>query len=69
MPKGQGKTTVQDVMHKFKYGGLHSGSSTGPLVTRADQAIAIALNEAGLSNSKKASKPRKKKTSYDSGGF
>ena len=61
MPVGQGKTTVRDVMHKFKHGSLHSGSSTGPTVTRADQAIAIALNEAGLSNPKKQKKPRKPK--------
>lgn len=50
MPKGQGQRTVKDVMRKFKGGSLHSGSSTGPVVTRADQAIAIALKEAGLDN-------------------
>ncbi len=44
------KDTVHEEMHKFKYGQLHSGSPTGPLVKDRQQAIAIALSEAGLSN-------------------
>jgi Family of unknown function (DUF6496) len=44
------KDTVHEEMHKFKHGQLHSGSKTGPLVTDRQQAIAIALSEAGLSN-------------------
>jgi hypothetical protein len=55
MPKGQGKKTVKDVMHKFKHGELHSGSKKGPKVDDRQQAIAIALSEAGLD------KPRRKK--------
>jgi hypothetical protein len=50
MPKGRGKETVKDVMHKYKHGTLHSGSKSGPKVTDRQQAIAIALSEAGLSN-------------------
>jgi Family of unknown function (DUF6496) len=50
MPKGGGKATVKDVMHKYKHGTLHSGSKKGPQVTDRQQAIAIALSEAGLSN-------------------
>lgn len=50
MPRGQGKETVRSVMHDYKHGNLHSGSKKGPIVTKADQAIAIALSEAGLSN-------------------
>jgi hypothetical protein len=50
MPKGKGKETVKDVMHKYKHGTLHSGSKKGPQVTDRQQAIAIALSEAGLSN-------------------
>jgi hypothetical protein len=50
MPKGRGKETVKDVMHKYKHGTLHSGSKSGPQVTDRQQAIAIALSEAGLSN-------------------
>jgi hypothetical protein len=42
--------TVHQEMHKFKHGQLHSGSKTGPLVQDRQQAIAIALSEAGLSN-------------------
>lgn len=49
MPKGRGKETVHDVMHKFKYRNLHSGSKKGPIVDDRQQAIAIALSEAGLS--------------------
>jgi Family of unknown function (DUF6496) len=55
MPKGQGKATVKDVMHKYKHGSLHSGSKKGPIVDDRQQAIAIALSEAGLS------KPTKRK--------
>lgn len=47
MPKGKGKETVRDVMHKFKHGQLHSGSKTGPKVKKKSQAVAIALHEAG----------------------
>jgi hypothetical protein len=50
MPKGQGRATVKDVMHKYKHGALHSGSKKGPIVDDRQQAIAIALSEAGLSN-------------------
>jgi Family of unknown function (DUF6496) len=34
-----------EVMHKFKHGGLHSGSSSGPVVHNRKQAIAIMLSE------------------------
>lgn len=40
MPK-----SVEGVMHEFKHGQLHSGSSTGKKVTSRKQAIAIALSE------------------------
>ncbi len=39
---------VADVMHEFKAGKLHSGSKTGPKVTKPKQAIAIAMNQAGM---------------------
>lgn len=35
------------VMGEYKAGKLHSGSKTGPRVKSRDQAIAIALSEAG----------------------
>lgn len=41
--RGRGK--VQKVMHEFKAGTLHSGSSQGPRVTNRKQAVAIALSE------------------------
>lgn len=57
--KGQSpKETVHTEMHKFKHGQLHSGSKTGPVVKDRQQAIAIALSEAGLSN--KPPKSRRK---------
>lgn len=40
MPK-----SVRGVMHEFKNGQLHSGSSNGPKVTSRPQAVAIALSE------------------------
>lgn len=45
----QGK--VHRVMSEFKHGTLRSGS--GEKVTSRDQAIAIAMSEAGLSREKK----------------
>lgn len=36
---------VKKVMGEFKRHQLHSGSKTGPIVTKRDQAIAIALHE------------------------
>lgn len=50
------KTRVKTEMHKFKEGKLHSGSKSGPVVTNPKQAIAISLNEAGLSKRRKKRK-------------
>ena len=47
-PKQQNK--IARVMREFKKGKLHSGSKKGPLVKDREQAIAIALSEAGVSN-------------------
>jgi hypothetical protein len=38
---------VGKVMGEFKRGKLHSGSKSGPVVTNKDQAVAIAMSEAG----------------------
>jgi hypothetical protein len=46
------QSKVQTVMGEYKAGTLHSGSKTGPKVTNPKQAIAIALNQAGLSKKK-----------------
>jgi hypothetical protein len=53
------------VMHEFKHGELHSGSSKGPVVKNRQQAIAIGLSEqrqlkGNLTRlaSKRASRPR-----------
>ena len=50
MAKKSGK--MRKTMHEYKHGTLHSGSKTGPKVKSRKQAIAIALNKAGLSNKK-----------------
>lgn len=54
--KGQKK--VQKVMHEFKTGTLHSGKG-GKVVKSRNQAIAIALSEAGMSKKKKTKKKGK----------
>ena len=43
-PSG-GKKKVQKVMNEYAEGKLHSGSKTGPVVKKRDQAVAIALSE------------------------
>ena len=55
MPVPKGPKGVEMEMHKFKIGGLHSGSPAGPIVKNPKQAIAIALSEAGLSRRNKIS--------------
>lgn len=53
MPVARGQKGVEQEMHKFKFGQLHSGSSTGPVVTNRKQAIAIAMSQAGVSRKRK----------------
>ena len=48
----RGQAKVKKVMREFKEGELRSGSKKGPKVTSHEQAIAIALKEAGLSRNK-----------------
>ena len=45
-PKQNAK--IGKVMHEWKQGELHSGSKKGPIVRDYDQAVAIALSEAGV---------------------
>ena len=47
------------VMHEYKAGTLHSGKG-GPVVKSRQQAIAIAMSEAGRSAGKAKKKPSKK---------
>lgn len=60
-PKKAKKKRMKEEMDKFKEGKLHSGSKKGPKVTSREQAIAISMNEAGLSKAKKKKKLKKKK--------
>jgi hypothetical protein len=59
MPVAKGPKGVAQEMRKFKEGKLHSGSKKGPVVKDRKQAVAIALNQAGMSDMKKKS-PEKK---------
>lgn len=45
---------IAKVMHEYKSGTLHSGSSTGPKVTNRKQAVAIAMSEQRKAAHKKA---------------
>jgi hypothetical protein len=58
MPVSQGREGVREVMHEFKHGQLHSGSKRGPRVTNRRQAIAIALNQSGMSRRGRRGKRR-----------
>ena len=44
------KQKIKKVLHEFKEGTLHSGSSKGPKVKNRKQAIAIALSEQRKAN-------------------
>jgi len=59
-PKKAKKKRMKEEMDKWKAGELHSGSKNGPIVTNPKQAIAISLNEAGMSNRKSKKKKSKK---------
>ena len=52
MKKSTKQSKVRRVMHEYKEGTLHSGSKSGPKVTSRDQAIAIAMSEAGIKRRK-----------------
>jgi len=45
---------VKGVMHEFKHGELHSGSSKGPVVKNRKQAVAIAMSEQRQMKGKRA---------------
>lgn len=52
-----------EVMHKWKHGGLHSGSKSGPKVKSQKQAIAIMLSEKRAAKGGKEEYKPKSKTS------
>jgi hypothetical protein len=54
---------MAEAMGKFKRGEMHSGSKSGRVVTKRDQAVAIALSESGQSK-----KNRGKRRSQSRGG-
>jgi hypothetical protein len=49
--------SVEDAMHEFKHGSLHSGKG-GPKVTSRKQAIAIGLSSARRAGKKVPAPPR-----------
>jgi hypothetical protein len=52
--------SIKDELHKFKSGELHTGSSSGPIVKKRKQAIAIALSEAHKVNTSPSNKIKSK---------
>lgn len=53
MKKTKAAKKVARVMTEFGKGKLHSGSKKGPTVTSKEQALAIALSEAGMKKKNK----------------
>lgn len=51
---------MEEEMHKYKHGELHSGSKRGPKVRSRRQAIAISLSESGQSRGKRLKRARKR---------
>ena len=56
--KRRKKEKFETVMHEFKEGELHSGSTKGPKVTKRPQALAIAFSEQRRMKKKKAKKKK-----------
>lgn len=52
--KKQKQAVVHTEMSKFKSGGLHSGSKSGPVVKNRKQAVAIAMSESGQRKKRKS---------------
>jgi hypothetical protein len=52
MKKTKAQTKISKVMKEYGAGMLHSGSKKGPVVKSKTQALAIALNSAGMSKPK-----------------
>ena len=48
MKKTKAEKKISKVMREYKAGKLHSGSKEGPKVKNPNQAVAIALSEAGI---------------------
>ena len=57
--KKKKRAVMKEEMEKFESGKLHSSSKTGPIVNDKAQALAISLNEAGLSRKKAKKKKRR----------
>jgi hypothetical protein len=54
--KKKKKAVMEERMHAFKEGNMHSGKKSGPVVTNPKQAIAIGLSMSGQSNKRKKGK-------------
>jgi len=50
--KKKKKAVMKESMERFERGGMHSGSTNGPVVTNPRQAIAIGLSMSGQSRKK-----------------
>lgn len=52
------KAKVAKTMGEYKRGTLHSGSKTGPKVTKRRQAVAIAMKQSGQDKARAARRKR-----------
>ena len=52
------KAAMEQTMHEFKTGALHSGAKRGPKVKDRAQAIAIGLSQSGQSKRGKAGRKK-----------
>lgn len=57
--KKKKRAVMEERMHAFKEGEMHSGKKSGPVVKNRKQAIAIALSMSGQSKKKRSKRGKR----------